>query len=61
MVEGRPAFFDPNEDPYESFSRLWEERNQIYNKLTTCTVDNSSTVQHAVNQAIDHLYNETCL
>ena len=58
MVEGRPAFFDPNEDPYESFSRLWDERNKVYKKLTTCTVDNSGTVERAVNEAIAHLYNQ---
>ena len=58
MVEGRPAFFDPNEDPYESFSRLWDERNKVYKKLTTYTVDNSSTVEQAVNEAIAYLYNQ---
>ena len=55
MVGGRPAFFDPNEDPYESFSRLWSERDEIYRKLTTCTVDNSGTTERAVNEAIKHL------
>jgi shikimate kinase len=57
MVDGRPAFFDPNEDPYESFSRLWDERNQVYQKLTTRIVDNSNTADKAVNEAITHLYN----
>jgi 3-phosphoshikimate 1-carboxyvinyltransferase len=54
MVEGRPAFFDPNEDPYESFNRLWDERGEVYRKLTACTVDNSDTIERAVNQAITH-------
>jgi len=58
MVEGRPAFFDPNEDPYESFSRLWSERGEVYRKLTTRTVDNSGTVERAVNEAITHLHNQ---
>jgi 3-phosphoshikimate 1-carboxyvinyltransferase len=59
MVEGRPAFFDPNEDPYESFSRLWDERNEVYKKLTPCTVDNSHTVDRAVGEAIAHVSNPT--
>jgi 3-phosphoshikimate 1-carboxyvinyltransferase len=58
MVKGRPAFFDPNEDPYESFTRLWEERNQVYKKLTSCTVNNNRTIEHAVNEAIAHLYQQ---
>jgi 3-phosphoshikimate 1-carboxyvinyltransferase len=58
MVEGRPAFFDPNKDPYESFSHLWDERNKIYKKLTQHTINNSSTIEQAVNQAIVHLNNQ---
>jgi shikimate kinase len=58
MVKGRPAFFEPNEDPYESFSRLWGEWSEVYRKLTTCTVDNSGTVEQAVNAAITHLDNQ---
>ena len=55
MVEGRPAFFDKDEDPYESFSRLWDERSAVYNNLTTCIVDNSDSIEQAVNQAINLL------
>ena len=57
MVEGRPAFFDPNEDPYESFSRLWDERSEVYRKLTTHIVDNCGTIERAVDEAIRHLHN----
>ena len=61
MVEGRPAFFDPNKDPYESFSHLWSERNKIYKKLTKHTVNNNNTVEQAVNEAILHLdHQESC-
>ena len=55
MVEGRPAFFAMNEDPYESFSRLWDERSKVYGNLTECVINNNDTVEHAVNQAIIHL------
>lgn len=55
MVEGRPAFFDPNKDPYEAFDSLWTERNKIYQQLTPYAIDNSTTVVQAVNQALQHL------
>lgn len=54
MVKGRPAFFDPNDDPYESFSRLWDERNAVFKKLTANIVNNNGTVAQAVSQAIEH-------
>jgi 3-phosphoshikimate 1-carboxyvinyltransferase len=59
MVDGRPAFFDPHKDPYESFSHLWNERNKIYKKLTQRIVDNSNTIEQAVNQAMLHLHHES--
>lgn len=55
MVEGRPAFFDPQKDPYESFSHLWNERNKIYQSMTQYIINNSYTVDQAVTQAIMHL------
>jgi len=55
MVEGQPAFFEEKEDPYESFSRLWDERNAIYKKLTSYTVNNNTTVDNAVDEAIEQL------
>lgn len=54
MVKGRPAFFDPDEDPYDSFNRLWEERNAIFKKMTTNTVNNNGTLIQAVSQALSH-------
>ncbi len=57
MVEGRPAFFDVNKDPYEAFSSLWNDRDKIYKNLTTHIVNNDSTIEQAVNEAIAHLHN----
>jgi len=54
MVKGRPAFFDPHKDPYESFSRLWDERNAIFKKMTANMVNNNGTITQAVSQAISH-------
>lgn len=55
MVEGRPAFFDPKKDPYESFSHLWNERNKVYQTMAKHTINNSSTIDQAVSQAIVYL------
>ncbi len=55
MIEGRPSFFDPSEDSYESFNRLWDERSETYRKLTTFTINNNHSVDHAVNEALVHL------
>ncbi|HBI21446.1 MAG TPA: hypothetical protein DDY37_02480 [Legionella sp.] len=52
MVQGRPAFFDEKEDPYESFTRLWDERETIYKKLTPHTLNNNGTIEQAVSDAI---------
>lgn len=58
MVSGRPAFFDLKEDPYESFTRLWEERSAIFKKLTNYTIDNNSSLDHAISQAKVYIKNE---
>jgi shikimate kinase len=52
MVDGLPAFFDPNKEPYESFNHLWDERNKIFKKMTPYVVNNSLTLEHAVNEAL---------
>lgn len=51
MVAGRPAFFDSDKDPYESFICLWEERSAIYKRLTQYRVDNSTSLDNAIHQA----------
>lgn len=52
MVDGRPAFFALDEDPYDAFTRLWEERNAIYTTLTHHILDNSGSVEQAVSEAM---------
>ena len=62
MVNGRPAFFDLNKDPYESFNDLWNDRHKIYKKLTKHTINNSHTVEQAVNQALIYVsQHESCI
>jgi len=48
MLNGRPAFFSPDEHPLVSFDRMWEERSKIYEQLTKNKVDNSTSVKNAV-------------
>lgn len=55
MVDGHPGFFKTDQDPYESFTQLWNERDQIYRQLTARTVNNNDSLQAAVNQAMHHL------
>jgi 3-phosphoshikimate 1-carboxyvinyltransferase len=54
--EGLPSFFDPKEDCYASFSRLWDERFNVYKQLTPVTINNNNTVKKAVNEALAYLH-----
>ncbi|MCL5272292.1 MAG: 3-phosphoshikimate 1-carboxyvinyltransferase, partial [Gammaproteobacteria bacterium] len=56
MVTGRPAFFDANEDPYESFIKLWNERTNIYKQLTPLHVENDHTVDISVKTILTFLH-----
>jgi shikimate kinase len=58
MVISFPAFFDPSDDPYTSFSYLWNERDKIYRALTTLTIDNNKILSDAVNAAMIHIYHD---
>lgn len=49
IINGRPAFFSPDEHPLESFNRIWDEREGIYNSLSKIRIDNSKSVREAVN------------
>lgn len=52
MMKGRPAFFSPNENPLETFNRLWDERKKVYEQLATMTVDNSGSIKQAVDKLL---------
>jgi 3-phosphoshikimate 1-carboxyvinyltransferase len=57
MAGGRPAFFDEQHEPYETFSHLWQQRLSIFEKLATMTVNNDSSLEHAVSAALKALEN----
>lgn len=50
MISGRPAFFSPDEHPLESFNRIWQEREKVYNELTNIKIDNSGSIQQAIDR-----------
>ncbi len=52
MMKGRPAFFSPNENPLETFNRLWDERKTVYEQLAIITVDNSGSIKEAVDRIL---------
>ncbi len=50
MVRGRPAFFSPDEHPLESFNRIWQERAPVYSRLAKYKINNSGSLQQAVDE-----------
>ena len=48
MVNGRPAFFSPDEHPLDSFNRIWEERSKIYDGLTKIKIENAGSLDDSV-------------
>lgn len=50
MVNGRPAFFDPHENTYIAFERLWAQRRKVYEDLATITIENNGSVSEAASK-----------
>ena len=48
MEQGRPTFFPAEEDPRESFQKLWTERDIIYRDLADFTVQNDGAITEAI-------------
>lgn len=44
MINGQPAFFPREVDPYISFQKIWNERDPIYQQLARITVDNGKSL-----------------
>lgn len=47
-INGKPAFFPPDENPLISFNRIWNERASIYEAVASIKVDNSGSLDEAV-------------
>ena len=56
MMQGRPAFFSPDEDALVTFNRLWDEREKVYQRLANFSVNNAGSVQQAVNDLLQYEY-----
>lgn len=50
MVNGRPAFFPEDEDPYLAFRRIWDERSKIYDELAQITINNNGQIDKPVQE-----------
>ncbi len=48
MINGKPAFFPQDREPFESFQKLWSEREPVFQKLADITVENTGSVEKAV-------------
>ncbi len=55
LMSGQPAFFNPEEDLLESFNRLWDEREIIYEKIKDFSIENNCSVSEAVRKIINKL------
>lgn len=57
MMHGRPAFFSENENPLDTFNKLWDERESVYQKLADFTVNNCGSINEAVDQILENRVN----
>jgi shikimate kinase len=48
MLAGKPAFLSPDENTYESFARVWEERKPVYESCATHEVENTGSINDTV-------------
>ncbi len=55
MQNGRPAFFSSHEDPWITFQRLWQERDIIYKRIATFSVENNRSIAAAVEKLTEKL------
>ena len=50
MVNGRPAFFSADKNPYQAFEQLWAERAPVYEGLAQVVINNNGTIEEAVEE-----------
>ncbi len=56
ILKGRqPAFFNPKEDLFTSFNRLWDEREKVYTKVRNLFIENEGTVDDAVDKIVKEI------
>ena len=55
MINGKPAFFPKDQDPFVSFQNFWNEREPVFEKMADITVFNTGSVDKAVLSLINQL------
>ena len=55
MINGKPAFFPKDNEPFDTFQKLWKEREPVFQSLATFTVENTGTVDQAVENILTQL------
>ncbi len=55
MVNGVPAFFERDQEPFVAFEKFWEERGKVYKELANYTAKNNSDIDSEVNNLISLL------
>lgn len=50
MINGKPAFFPQNQEPFQSFQELWKQREPVFEELAQITVNNVGSVDDAVQK-----------
>jgi shikimate kinase len=55
MINGKPAFFPDDRSPFQAFHELWEERDPVFKKIASVTVENTGSVQDAVKRILSRL------
>lgn len=55
MINGKPAFFPQNEEPFESFQRLWEQRTPVFQEIAHISINNKGSLLEAVKEIINQL------
>jgi shikimate kinase len=55
MQNGVPAFFSAHESTWETFNRLWDTRETVYQQLSNITVSNDAILENVIQQIIKNL------
>lgn len=55
MINGKPAFFPKGEEAFISFQKLWNEREPIFQKLATISINNNGSIEQSVEMILNQL------
>ncbi len=52
IINGKPAFFPKDQEPFTFFQELWQEREPVFQKIANITVQNSGSIDDAVKEIL---------